>query len=127
MFDMRRRDIIALFGSAAAAWPLAARAQQPARPVIGFLSPALDTRQHWVAAFRRGLRAEGFVEGQNVTIEYRSSDGGTEGFQEFAADLVRRQVAVIFASGPPAALAAKRSTQTIPIVFLSGVDPVQMG
>jgi putative tryptophan/tyrosine transport system substrate-binding protein len=127
MLDLRRRDFVTLLSGAAVAWSLAVRAQQPARPAIGFLSPALATRQHWVAAFRRGLGAEGFVEGQNVTIEYRSSDGGTEGLQEFAADLVRRQVAVIFASGPPAALAAKRSTQTIPIVFLSGADPVQMG
>ena len=96
-------------------------------PVVGFLGPALDTRQHWIAAFRRGLSAEGFVEGQNVTIDYRSADGGAKDLPEHAADLVRRQVAVIFASGPPAALAAKRSTQTVPVVFVSGGDPVQMG
>ena len=96
-------------------------------PVVGFLGPALDTRQHWFAAFRRGLGAEGFVEGQNVAIESRSADGGQEGLPALAADLVRRQVTVIFASGPPAALAAKRSTETIPIVFVSGGDPVQMG
>ena len=121
---MRRREFIALIGGAAA-WPHRPRAQERAMPVVGFLGPALDTRQHWIAAFRKGLSAEGFVEGQNVTIDYRSADG--EGLQEHAADLVRRQVAVIFASGPPAALAAKRSTQTIPIVFVSGGDPVQMG
>ena len=96
-------------------------------PVVGFLGPALDTRQHWIAAFRRGLSAEGFVEGQNVTIDYRSADGGAKDLPEHAADLVRRQVAVIFASGPPAALAAKRSTQTVPVVFVSGGEPVQMG
>jgi putative ABC transport system substrate-binding protein len=122
----RRRTFITLLGGAAAAWPHAVRAQQRAMPVIGFLGPALDTRQHWLAAFRRGLGAEDFVEGQ-LMIEYRSTDSGTEGLPELAAELVRRQVAVIFASGPPAALAAKRSTQTIPIVFVSGGDPIQMG
>jgi putative tryptophan/tyrosine transport system substrate-binding protein len=125
--SVRRREFITLLGGAAAAWPLAARAQQTARPAIGFLGPTLGTRRHWVAAFRRGLGAEGFVEGQNVTIECRLSDSGTEGLQEVAADLVRRQVTVIFASGPPAARAAKRATEAIPIVFVTGGDPIQMG
>jgi putative ABC transport system substrate-binding protein len=122
---MQRRKFIALLG-ATAVWPLVARAQQSATPVIGYLGPALDTRQHWIAAFRRGLRAEGFVEGQNVRIDYRSADDVTK-LPELAADLVRRQVAVIFASGPPAALAAKRATSSVPIVFVSGGDPMQMG
>src|SRR5262245_50454738 len=122
--NMRRREFVMMVGGAVA-WPLAARAQQPTIPVIGFLGPTLDTRQHWLAAFRKGLVAEAFIEGQNVTIEYRSADNGA--LPELAADLVRRQVAVIFASGPPAALAAKRATLTIPIVFVSGGDPLQMG
>src|SRR5262245_58426213 len=124
--NMRRREFVMMVGGAAA-WPLAARAQQLTIPVVGFLGPTLDTRQHWLAAFRKDLVAEGFVEGQNVTIEYRSADSGAEGLPELAAHLVRRQVAVIFASGPPAALAAKRATLTIPIVFVSGGDPLQMG
>ncbi|HJQ59457.1 MAG TPA: ABC transporter substrate-binding protein [Vineibacter sp.] len=122
---MRRRELIGFLGGAAAL-PLAARAQQTAKPVVGYLGPVLTTRQHWLTAFRRGLGVEGFIDGQNVTIEYRSADGA-EGLPELAAELVRRPVTVIFASGPSAALAAKRSTQTIPIVFLSGADPVQMG
>jgi putative tryptophan/tyrosine transport system substrate-binding protein len=121
-----RREFITLLG-AAIAWPLLARAQQPTMPVIGFLGPALNTRQHWFTAFRRGLGTEGFIERQNVIIEYRSADSGVAELQELAAELIRRQVAVIFALGPPAALVAKRSTQTIPIVFVSGGDPVQMG
>jgi putative ABC transport system substrate-binding protein len=123
---VKRREFVTLLGGAVM-WPLVADAQQPALPVIGFLGPALDTRRHWLAEFGKGLGAEGFLEGHNVTIEYRSADGGAEGLPELAADLVRRRVAVIFAAGPPAAAAAKRATQTIPIVFVSGGDPVQMG
>jgi putative tryptophan/tyrosine transport system substrate-binding protein len=122
---MKRRKFIALLG-ATAVLPLVARAQQSGTPVIGYLGPTVDTRQHWIAAFRRGLRAEGFVEGQNVRMDYRSADDATK-LPELAADLVRRQVAVIFASGPPAALAAKRATSSVPIVFVSGGDPMQMG
>ncbi len=126
---MRRREFITLVGSATAAWPRSLGAQQPARPVIGYLSFApIDARPHYFAAFRKGLDAEGFVEGQNVTIVYRDAGGRTERLPELAADLVRRNVAVIAASGgPPAALAAKRATQAIPIVFTSAADPVQIG
>jgi putative tryptophan/tyrosine transport system substrate-binding protein len=122
---MRRREAIAAVG-AALAYPLAGVAQQSPRPVVGFLGPRFDTRQHWLAAFRRGLASQGFVEGQNVSIDYRSADR-EEHLPELAAEFVRLPVATIFAAGPPAALAAKRSTQTIPIVFVSGGDPVQMG
>lgn len=126
---MRRRVFIAGLLGAAAAWPLTtARAQQPARPVIGYLSHGpIDGRPHLTAAFRKGLAAQGFVEGQNVTIEYRSANGRTEDLAELAADLVRGRVAVLTAIGPPAALAAQRAAQTIPIVFGVSADPVKMG
>ena len=88
---MRRRDFIRLLGGAAAC-PIAARAQQPTMPLIGFLGPSLDTRRHWLAEFGKGLGTEGFVEGQNVTIEYRSANGGPVGLPELAADLVRRRL-----------------------------------
>ncbi len=124
---MRRREFIALVGGAAAAWPLTVGAQQPAVPVVGWLNARpLDDSPNLIAAFRKGLGEADFVEGKSVTIEFHP--GGTgEPLPERAIDLVRRGVAVIMAGSPPAALAAKRATQTIPIVFTSGADPVKIG
>jgi putative ABC transport system substrate-binding protein len=123
-----RRGLLAMLGGAAAAWPMATRAQQPVMPVVGFISPVSPVSlTRGVAALRKGLGETGYVEGRNVTVEYHGFEGQYDRLPALMDDLVRRRVAVIVAIGQPAAIAAKAATTTIPIVFAVGDDPVKLG
>jgi putative ABC transport system substrate-binding protein len=129
MLDIRRRQLITLLGGAAVAWPLVARAQQPAMPVIGYLhvGSSAESRDR-IAAFHRGLKELGFVEGRDVAIEYRWADNQFDRLPELAADLIRRGITVIAApAGADTTRVLKSLTTTIPIVFSTGVDPVETG
>jgi putative ABC transport system substrate-binding protein len=124
---MRRRDVITLIGGAAA-WPLTTRAQQPTMPVLGFLrNSTREGSKLLLSSLRQGLQEAGYIEGQNILIEYRFSENRFDRMPQLAADLVRRQCAVIIAGGAAAALAAKAVTATIPILFSTGDDPINTG
>ena len=125
---MRRREFIAALGTATATWPSAAHAQQPMMPVIGYFNSATsDGFSAYLPALRQGLKEGGYIEGENVAIEYRWADNQPERLPELAADLVHRQVRVIAAQGAPASIAAGKATTTIPIVFGVPEDPVRLG
>src|SRR5262249_48161454 len=125
---MRRREFIALLGGVATAWSVVARAQQTAMPVIGYFSGrSSDAETPFATAFRQGLEEAGYVEDHNVAIEFRFSKGRDERLPALAADLVRRDVTVLVATDTPSALVAKQATTTIPIVFGTGADPVELG
>src|SRR5262245_57392324 len=125
---MRRREFIAFLGSSLVGWPLAARAQQPAMPAIGFLhGDAAEPYAHLMTAFRQGLNDRDYIEHRNVAIEYRWAEGRMDRLAEMAAELVRRRVAIIVATPGGAVSAAKAATSDIPIVFATGTDPVSSG
>ena len=125
---MKRREFITLLGGAAAAWPLAARAQQPALPVVGFLdNRSSDGMASRLAAFHKGLKEVGLVEGENVTIVYRWAEDRLDRLPEMASELARQATVIVTTGGPPAAFAAKAATTTVPIVFLVGEDPTRLG
>jgi ABC-type uncharacterized transport system substrate-binding protein len=125
---MRRREFTILIGSAAVAWPLAARAQQPAMPVVGYLNPSTpDAFSDWLRAFRQGLKESGYVEGENVAIDYLWAENQPDRLPVLATDLVRRRVNIIVVLSAPASLAVAKATTTIPIVFMVPEDPVRLG